>query len=75
MDQTEARSGECTALPRVGFLSNPRRIHSKREDEEKGEQGLLNNLPLPFPLPLHTHRAPAGLPRARFKIDVVIMII
>ncbi len=30
----------CTALPRVGFLSNPRRTHSKREDEEKGEQGL-----------------------------------
>jgi len=30
----------CTALPRVKFLSNPRRIHSKEEDEEKEEQGL-----------------------------------
>jgi hypothetical protein len=32
--------GRCTALPRVGFLLNPRRIHSEGEDEEKGEQGL-----------------------------------
>ena len=30
----------CMALPRVKFLSNPRRMHSKREGEEKGEQGL-----------------------------------
>ncbi len=30
----------CTALPRVKFLSNPRRMHSKGEEEEKEEQGL-----------------------------------
>jgi len=54
----------------MGFLSNPRRIHSKEKDEEKGEQGLpgapicCNTLPLPRPLPPHTHRAPAGLPGA-----------
>jgi hypothetical protein len=32
--------GACTALPRVEFLSNPRRIHSEEEDEEKEERGL-----------------------------------
>ena len=59
------------ALPRVKFLSNPRRMHSEGEDEEKGEQGvtkgsylLLNNLLLPLPLPPHTRRAPTGLPGA-----------
>ncbi len=30
----------CTALPRVKILSNPRRMHSKGEEEEKEEQGL-----------------------------------
>jgi hypothetical protein len=46
----------------MGFLSNPRRIHSKEKEEEKGEQGvtkgsylLLNDLPLP--LPPHTRTA------------------
>ncbi len=34
----------CTALPRVKFLSNPRRIHSEEEDEEKEERGLLRAL-------------------------------
>ncbi len=50
----------CTALPRVEFLSNPRRIHSEEEDEEKGEQGLPRALiccsPAPPPFPPHTAR-------------------
>ncbi len=51
---------ECTALPRVEFLSNPRRIHSEEEDEEKEEQGLPRALiccsPTPPPFPPHTAR-------------------
>jgi hypothetical protein len=56
---------ECTALPRVEFLSNPRRIHSEEEEEEKEEQGLPRALvccsttspsPSPFPPPTHTAR-------------------
>ncbi len=55
----------CTALPRVEFLSNPRRIHSEEEDEEKEERGLPRALvccstaspsPSPSPPP-HTLRA------------------
>ncbi len=32
---------KCTALPRVKVSSNPRRIHSEEEDEEKEERGLV----------------------------------
>ncbi len=53
----------CTALPRVKFLSNPRRMHSKGEDEEKEEQGLprapiccSTTFPSPSPSP-PTHAA------------------
>ena len=63
MDRAEARSGECTALPRVKFLSNPRPIHSEEEDEEKEEQGLprapvccSTTFPSPSPSP-PTHAA------------------
>jgi len=41
VDRAEARSGECTALPRVKFLSNPHRIHNGQKDKEKEEYGLL----------------------------------
>jgi hypothetical protein len=52
------------ALPRVKFLSNPRRMHSKGEDEEKEGQGLprapiccSTTFPSPFPSPpTHTAR-------------------
>jgi hypothetical protein len=61
VDRAEARSGECTALHRVEFLSNPRRIHSEEEDEEKEEQGLPRALiccsPTSPPFPPHTLRA------------------
>ncbi len=63
VDRAEARSGECTALPRVKFLSNPRRIHSEEEDEEKEERGLprapvccSTTFPSPSPSP-STHTA------------------
>jgi hypothetical protein len=54
----------CTALPRVKILSNPHRIHSKEEDEEKEERGLprapvccstTSSSPSPSP-PTHTAR-------------------
>jgi hypothetical protein len=61
----------CTALPRVKFSSNPRRIHSEEEDEEKEERGLprapvccSTTFPFPSPSPPHIHRAPAGSPGA-----------
>jgi hypothetical protein len=38
--QTYSCNNECTAPPRVKFLSNPRRMHSKGEEEEKEKQGL-----------------------------------
>jgi hypothetical protein len=51
------------ALPRVEFLSNPRRMHSKGERKEKEEQGLprapsccSTTFPRPFPPPF-THAA------------------
>jgi hypothetical protein len=51
-------------LPRVKILSNPHRIHSKGEDEEKEEQGLprapiccSTTFPSPSPSPPHTPRA------------------
>jgi hypothetical protein len=53
----------CTASPRVKILSNPRRIHSEEEDEEKEEQGLprapvccSTTFPSPSPSP-PTHAA------------------
>jgi hypothetical protein len=53
----------CMALPRVKFLSNPRRMHSKGEGEEKEEQGLprapsccSTTFPAPSPSP-PTHAA------------------
>ena len=74
MIRTEARSGECMALPGVKFLSNPRRMHSREEGEEKEEQGLprapsccSTTFPAPFPLPPHTRRAPTGLPGTRYQ--------
>ena len=64
----------CMALPGVKFLSNPRRMHSREEGEEKEEQGLprapsccSTTFPAPFPLPLHTRRAPTGLPGTRYQ--------
>ncbi len=37
-NESEENHGRCTALPRAEFfLSNPRRIHSEEEDEEKEE--------------------------------------
>ena len=64
----------CMALPRVEFLSNPRRMHSKAEGEEKEEEGLprapsccSTPFPAPFPPPLHTRRAPTGLPGTRYQ--------
>ena len=55
----------CTALPRVKFLSNPRRMHSKGEGEEKEDKGLprapsccSTTFPAPSPSPPpHTPRA------------------
>ena len=74
MIRTEARSGECMALPGVKFLSTPRRMHSREEGEEKEEQELprapsccSTTFPAPFPLPLHTRRAPTGLPGTRYQ--------
>jgi hypothetical protein len=65
----------CMALPRVKFLSNPRRMHSREEGEEKEEQGLprapsccSTTFPAPSPPPpLHTCRAPTGLPGTRYQ--------
>jgi hypothetical protein len=64
----------CTALPRVKFLSNPRRMHSKGEGEEEEEQGLprapvccSTTFPAPSPSPPHTCRAPTGLPGTRYQ--------
>jgi hypothetical protein len=59
VDRAEARSGECTALLKAEFLSNPRQIHSRQKDEEKEEQGLLGALIYPSPAPpppAHTAR-------------------
>ncbi len=54
----------CMALPGVKFLSNPRRMHSREEGEEKEEQELprapsccSTTLPAPSPPPSHTPRA------------------
>ncbi len=65
---------KCMALPGVKFLSNPRRMHSREEGEEKEEQELprapscCSTTPTaPFPLPLHTRRAPTGLPGTRYQ--------
>ncbi len=64
MDRVEARSGECTELPRVEFFIEPQPDTQRRR--RRGERGtgvtkgsclLLNNLPLPFPPPpTHTAR-------------------
>ncbi len=51
MDRAEARSGECMALLKAE-LSNSRRTHSGKEDEEKEEQGLLGALIWPSPASL-----------------------
>ncbi len=57
----------CMALPEVKFLSNPRRMHSREEGEEKEEQGLprapsccSTTFPAPSPSP------PSHAPRAHW---------
>jgi hypothetical protein len=62
MTKNIQQKNACTALPRVKFLSNPRRMHSKGEDEEKEEQGLprapiccSTTFPSPSPNPPPTH--------------------
>jgi hypothetical protein len=64
----------CTALPGVKFLSNPRRMHSKGEGEEKEEQGLprapsccSTTFPAPSPSPPHTRCEPTGLHGTRYQ--------
>ncbi len=72
-----AQSSEplCMAPPEVKFLSNPRRMHSREEGEEKEEQGVprapsccSTTFPAPSPPPpFHTRRAPTGLPGTRYQ--------
>ena len=71
---TSIKYTSCMALPKVKLLSNPRRMHSREEGEEKEEQGLprapsccSTTFPAPFPLPPHTRRAPTGLPGTRYQ--------